>query len=358
MLWVRSYYVRLAKINIAIYGEDLKKNVFIVKNDLRINSMLRTALLIILAAAAALVMTSCNPVLSLNPRYSYTSFEMDLGDTIPYSLEEYIDFNELSTEDAAFVRDNAEILYDGEPADEKFMSETGEHYVTIMYCGHQYRKYKVDIADREAPVINVVKNIYTFAGIDPGTVDPESLFTASDNSGKFKMEISASEVDYNVPGEYPIHAVATDESGNRSEADAFVVVQEPEYGAIGTYVFVSIADQHLTYFVDGKVALDCPVVTGNAGGHSTPRGTFFLNGKSRNLTLKGRNDDGSKYASFVSYWMPFLGSSYGLHDATWRSTFGGSIYQGNGSHGCVNMPYASAANLYEMIEIGTPVLIY
>jgi lipoprotein-anchoring transpeptidase ErfK/SrfK len=56
--------------------------------------------------------------------------------------------------------------------------------------------------------------------------------------------------------------------------------------------------------------------------------------------------------------MAFIGSSYGMHDATWRTNFGGNIYQSGGSHGCVNMPYESAARLYEIIEPGTPVLIY
>lgn len=303
-------------------------------------------------------MTACNPVLSLNPRYSYTSFSMDLGDTIPYDIEEYVDLDSMSEEDAAFVRDNTEVLYDGEPAGDSFMAEPGDHTVTLMYCGQQYRKYQVEISDKEPPVIKVLKNIYTFQGIPPEDVDPDSMFTATDNSGKCKLKIKKSDVDYTKVGKYPVTATATDSSGNKSTAKAYVIVQKPEYGAVGTYVFVSIERQHLTYFVDGEVALDCPVVTGNAGNHNTPRGTFYLIYKSRNLTLKGRNDDGSKYASFVNYWMAFLGSSYGLHDATWRSTFGGRIYQGNGSHGCVNMPHASAAELYGMIEPGTPVLIY
>ena len=114
----------------------------------------------------------------------------------------------------------------------------------------------------------------------------------------------------------------------------------------------------LTYFVDGRPVLDCPVVTGRVYGHSTPKGTYTLNYKSRNLTLKGREDNGDEYSSFVNYWMAFIGSSYGLHDATWRTNFGGDIYKSGGSHGCVNMPYKSAAQLYEIIEPGTPILIY
>ena len=322
------------------------------------SSYIKLYALLLIISAAAFILSACNPVLALNPRYSYTSFSLDLGESIPYSIEEYIDFDRLSAEDAAFVRENTEILYDGKPANEKFMAEPGDHSVTIMYCGHQYRNYQIEITDKEAPVIEVKKNIYTFMGIPPEDVDPESMFTVSDNSGKCEIKISETEVDYTKAGKYPVTAVATDASGNSSKAKAYVIVQEPKYGAVGTYVFVSIAKQHLTYFVDGKVAMDCPVVTGNAGNHNTPTGTFHLIYKSRNLVLKGSNDDGSKYASHVNYWMAFLGSSYGLHDASWRSTFGGKIYQGNGSHGCVNMPIPAAAELFGMLEPGTPILIY
>ncbi|MBR4020246.1 MAG: L,D-transpeptidase, partial [Firmicutes bacterium] len=49
---------------------------------------------------------------------------------------------------------------------------------------------------------------------------------------------------------------------------------------------------------------------------------------------------------------------YGLHDADWRSDFGGSIYYSGGSHGCVNMPPASAAQLYGYVSSGTPVIVF
>ena len=48
----------------------------------------------------------------------------------------------------------------------------------------------------------------------------------------------------------------------------------------------------------------------------------------------------------------------GFHDATWRGKFGGSCYKRNGSHGCVNLPYSVAQQLYENIEAGCAVLVY
>jgi lipoprotein-anchoring transpeptidase ErfK/SrfK len=55
--------------------------------------------------------------------------------------------------------------------------------------------------------------------------------------------------------------------------------------------------------------------------------------------------------------MPFNGG-VGLHDASWRSVFGGSIYETNGSHGCVNMPYIVAKSIFDNIDVNTPVICY
>ena len=66
---------------------------------------------------------------------------------------------------------------------------------------------------------------------------------------------------------------------------------------------------------------------------------------------------GTDYASFVNYWIAFKGHSFGFHDASWRSKFGGTIYKTNGSHGCVNMPYSKVKQLYNMVAIGIPVYI-
>lgn len=313
---------------------------------------------LILLTVGMLALCSCDPVLSLNPRYSYSEFEINLGEKISTDIEEYVDFTELTEEDARFVRENTELLYDGRPVGDRDFADVGDHELTINYCGHQYRKYKIVITDKEPPVFTRNENYYTFfgLGVDENVVD--SMFRAKDNSGKCKLKIDKSDVDFNKAGDYVMKATAVDPSGNKTTAEAKLVVQKPEYGAKGTYVFVSISNQTLTYFVDGKVALNTPVVTGNIYGHNTPRGTFRLLNKATNVTLKGREDNGDDYESFVRYWMAFLGSSYGLHDADWRASFGGNIYQGNGSHGCVNMPVPMAGQLFGMIEYGTPILIY
>jgi lipoprotein-anchoring transpeptidase ErfK/SrfK len=56
--------------------------------------------------------------------------------------------------------------------------------------------------------------------------------------------------------------------------------------------------------------------------------------------------------------MPFVGNAVGLHDANWRSNFGGSIYAYAGSHGCVNLPPEEAAELFSLINVGDTVYVH
>jgi lipoprotein-anchoring transpeptidase ErfK/SrfK len=95
------------------------------------------------------------------------------------------------------------------------------------------------------------------------------------------------------------------------------------------------------------------VVTGNVSlNDATPVGIYRLKYKEKNATLKGEG-----YSSPVSFWMPFNGG-IGIHDANWRSVFGGEIYKTNGSHGCINSPYNLAQTIFDNINAGTPVVCY
>ncbi len=128
-----------------------------------------------------------------------------------------------------------------------------------------------------------------------------------------------------------------------------------------TYIDVDLTKQHVVYFESGKKKFECDCVSGCvAAGHSTPTGVYSINNKARNIKLVGGGPKKSKthYESFVSYWMCFLGNGYGLHDATWRSNFGGDIYKYSGSHGCVNLPPSKAGELYSMISVGTIVIVH
>ncbi len=120
-----------------------------------------------------------------------------------------------------------------------------------------------------------------------------------------------------------------------------------------TYLEISLDEQRLYYWQDGKMVLESDVVTGNhARKYDTPEGVDYVYFKQRNRTLVGED-----YRSFVKYWIAFI-RRIGVHDAGWRDEFGGDIYLRAGSHGCVNTPEENVSKLYEMIEVGTPVIVY
>lgn len=126
----------------------------------------------------------------------------------------------------------------------------------------------------------------------------------------------------------------------------------------GTYVEVSIQDQHVWCYKNGALVAESDCVTGCVSkGHSTPSGgVWAIDAKKSPAVLGTLETDG--YSSPVTYWMPFNGG-VGLHDADgWRKAYGGTIYQTNGSHGCVNLPYSTAEAIYKAVKIGTAVIVY
>lgn len=120
-----------------------------------------------------------------------------------------------------------------------------------------------------------------------------------------------------------------------------------------TYIEIDMTAQMMYYYEDGELLVETEVVTGNTGKRmGTPEGINYVYKKQRNRILRGEG-----YASPVKYWMPVKGN-IGIHDANWRSKFGGTIYQKNGSHGCINTPTDKMATLYELVEVGTPVIMF
>ncbi|MBQ9690674.1 MAG: L,D-transpeptidase, partial [Eggerthellaceae bacterium] len=116
---------------------------------------------------------------------------------------------------------------------------------------------------------------------------------------------------------------------------------------------------------NGKLLWESGIVSGlPADGNDTPTGVYFVKGKETNVVLKGKINPKTKkpeYESPVAYWIPFIGNSYGLHDASWQpaSAFNDkTAYQWRGSHGCVNLPTDKVAQLYDIIEVDDPVIIH
>lgn len=121
----------------------------------------------------------------------------------------------------------------------------------------------------------------------------------------------------------------------------------------GNYVEVSLSAQHLWFYLDGKLVVETDIVSGlPKDDRETVTGVFCIPYKKSPETLVG-----DTWKREVTYWMPFY-DGQGLHDAAWRSSFGGSIYQTNGSHGCVNLPPEAARQIYEKLPERFPIFLY
>lgn len=125
--------------------------------------------------------------------------------------------------------------------------------------------------------------------------------------------------------------------------------QSGTYDIGDTYIEVDYTNQHMWFYKEGELVLESDIVSGDMkNGTGSPDGVFEIVYKKRDTSLNGYD---VKYFTVFAY-------NIGFHDAYWKSKFGGTIYQTNGSKGCLNMPEDAAKALYETVSVGTPVVAY
>lgn len=189
---------------------------------------------------------------------------------------------------------------------------------------------------------------------------------AYDTYGKNRMFHTILGYDLNLPG--GAFGWLTDQEAEVKELTALIQAgavgeKEPVYASKGpwkgtndignSYLEADMTHQHLYLYQKGEIVLESDFVSGNmSNGCTTPQGVFGITYKTMNAVLRGAD-----YVTPVTYWMPFNGN-YGLHDATWRDTFGGDIYLTDGSHGCLNLPLDKAGEIYQYMTEGFPVICY
>lgn len=209
------------------------------------------------------------------------------------------------------------------------------------------KEYVLDLATRRNTMGRDRTITSTMTG-EPVTVSGESYGFRIDQSEE------AEQIYENIVN----HDVVTREPAYASRAAIYSMTGDD----IGnTYVEVDLGNQHLWYYKEGTLIMDTDFVSGTytVSDRRTPSGTYYLMYKQKDQVLRGtRRADGTyEYESPVKYWMPFNGG-IGFHDASWRYSFGGSIFMYSGSHGCVNLPSSMASELYENIEAGCPILCF
>jgi len=120
-------------------------------------------------------------------------------------------------------------------------------------------------------------------------------------------------------------------------------------------IVVSLENQNLKTLESGEVKNETKITSGKDKFES-PKGSFLIINKARNIRLKSPGPRFGDYDLAVKYWLGF-GNGYGFHDASWRSTFGGENFHTTGSHGCINMPLDAVKNLYGWADTDTEVYI-
>lgn len=219
--------------------------------------------------------------------------------------------------------------------------EDGYYYINVNDLRAHCEQYVADMAAK----VDEVNNTRVFHSTNFG-----DIYFDTDEWGYV--------IDQEAEAERLFNDLCNKVSSDREPAYTLFKEYDDTYG--GKYVEVDITNQRMYLYENGErvMASDCVTGTDNAS-RRTVTGVYSIYYKQTNRTLLGQPDENGNpsYASFVYYWMAFYGG-YGLHDATWRSNFGGSIYKYSGSHGCVNLPYSVARELYSRVEVGTPVIVF
>jgi len=126
----------------------------------------------------------------------------------------------------------------------------------------------------------------------------------------------------------------------------------------GKVIVISLDNQNLTAYEDGRVFLTSLVTTGRPA-LPTPTGTTAVTGKSHPWHMTSDWPQSSPFwypPSDVNYVLWFRCCGYGMHDAPWRSTYGPGT-QEHGSHGCVNVPAGKMEPLFNWADVGTRVIV-
>ena len=107
------------------------------------------------------------------------------------------------------------------------------------------------------------------------------------------------------------------------------------------WIEVSIDEQKLRAWEGNKKMMEFPISSGRWS--PTPTGTFNIWHKTRSQAMSGGSKELGTY-----YYLPnipnnmFFYKGYAIHGAYWHNNFGQPM-----SHGCVNSPLASVAQLFD-----------
>ena len=228
---------------------------------------------------------------------------------------------------------------------ERLNKSTIQKWLTVSQDGK-----RVQISeDKVENYVNEVARIYSVK--EPTTAQ---FVTASGSYVEVEAPITDESVDTKALKQDILKAIKAGATGQRKAP--YRKTRTGEKGTTdlgGTYVEVDLDKQHLYLYVNGKKKAEGDICSGSvADGCATPAGLYTIKTKDYDRYLVGEG-----YQDWVHYFMPFNGG-IGLHDASWRTVFGGTRYLYRGSHGCINIPRNQALTILANVRVGTYVIVY
>lgn len=192
---------------------------------------------------------------------------------------------------------------------------------------------------------------------------PVRTYTRTEASGPVRIEWDGrNERGETVPsGQYRYRLTVSDGAGNKRE------LAQDRMAISYKRIVVSLARQSLTAYDGERVALSTLVTTGGPDTW-TPAGTFEIMTRQTPFTFRSPWPRGHPFwyeDAPASFAMLFADGGFFLHDAPWRNNFGpgSNVRRGTpggdytGTHGCVNIPYGAAAQLFRWTEVGVPIIV-
>ena len=140
----------------------------------------------------------------------------------------------------------------------------------------------------------------------------------------------------------------------------------------GQVIVVSTTEQALRLYQNGKLVTSFQVTTGRAELPALA-GEWSVQNRESPTEFKSPDPPGSPYwypPTHINYAILYHHGGYFLHDSWWRKDYGpgtqfphvdsggDTVYSGDGSHGCVNLPEDKAAWLYANTDFSTQIIIY
>ena len=140
----------------------------------------------------------------------------------------------------------------------------------------------------------------------------------------------------------------------------------------GTVLMVSMAEQAMRFYKDGKLIRAFYVTTGRVERPALP-GVWTVQDRKSPDKFKSTDPPGSPYwypDTPIQYAILYHWGGFFVHDAWWRVNFGPGTqfphydvggdesFAGNGSHGCVNLQSNDAAWVYANTDWNTQIAMY